>query len=945
MKPRDGVSSSPTTTDTQTNTTAIDTLRAFLSPNNVTSSCPHIYTPNTIRSFYYSAESRDQLGKLDSNMLSVLISLFGSLSIDPPRSLVYRVPLASHLVGDSVKRSHWAFVVKLGKYKQQSGMTLGDSDRFWLMRAELANAQALIDTAPRNTLPEEAIRAISRARTQHHIIRRHSRHPEVHVPYLLMLLTTRDPRHLDFAAQDLAFLLRTHSTCHPKLLDVLYCLVLQHGAHLSTKSQDAIVSAVWNRARQVASESHSDPDIGNQRTERLDNCPNPLDATSLARILSADLFSSKGGQSPSQTSGSMNHFFAVFSPAHTLPQRWMALILLALFNASETCSPNVALRSAVVEHSRSIAASCWEVTYGLATIEKVLRDQSTSPSEASLPMESVRDTALALHRTWMPIMEARVAPPYITCAVLASFFRLASVLADGSLLDVCGGLVDLRSGFGAHHDPADGFMTAQYLAASLRAHGAKQDMVFRTLKGFSDIPRQSEVLTLAVEALAPIEPSLAHTLYDITLRGRRQITPEATHTLAVSLAQRGALDHATRFLEDDRFSLEQLGTLVAAITGRLREDKTIRHRRILTPLADKLVALYRSHSPPEHFRGHLEELLVILCQYGKVSQAIRVVTSVLRESPSYFQLRFYTRCTVVLLRQRQFNAAAKLPMILITAHPRVARRLGVVVLRAVIQARALRVAQRARMHSTSSTRRILSRLLDTSDALRGVLRGPTSLQLSSFLRRSNYDGSALEFMMEELLSSGRVLAAKHAFARASPAISSKRCTALGNLLLHGVSRQPTPRNGRRVRKILTLLEELVKKHGFKPDRVTVNIMLKTMVTWWSMFDHRRLRALFDQLVRGGYPAAEFTPQRPPFGTPPRPSPNSLGFSKLASFISFERHSRPLYKTFIKAFYLRGDIEAARKVVRILKVEEHRHAMVKGTRARARIRGNSKASSG
>ena len=121
---------------------AIDALRRCLSSDNITSDHPLIYSPTIIRSLYYRAESRNQLGMLDSNMFTLLIGLFGSLSINPHPSLVYRVPLASRLSEVSTRRTHWAFVLKVGKYKFERGMSLHDSDRFWLMRAELAFVQA-----------------------------------------------------------------------------------------------------------------------------------------------------------------------------------------------------------------------------------------------------------------------------------------------------------------------------------------------------------------------------------------------------------------------------------------------------------------------------------------------------------------------------------------------------------------------------------------------------------------------------------------------------------------------------------------------------------------------------------------------------------------------------------------------------------------------------------
>lgn len=126
----------------RTSHSAIDTLRRFLSPENVMSDHPLIYSPTTIRSLYYRAESKNQLGMLDFKMITLLIGLFGSLSIDPRISVVYRVPLASRLFGMSTQRTHWTFVLKVGKYKLERGMPLQDSDRFWLMCAELAMVQA-----------------------------------------------------------------------------------------------------------------------------------------------------------------------------------------------------------------------------------------------------------------------------------------------------------------------------------------------------------------------------------------------------------------------------------------------------------------------------------------------------------------------------------------------------------------------------------------------------------------------------------------------------------------------------------------------------------------------------------------------------------------------------------------------------------------------------------
>ncbi|KIK99146.1 hypothetical protein PAXRUDRAFT_575345 [Paxillus rubicundulus Ve08.2h10] len=934
---QESISGPPIITRRRTNLSAVDILRLILSQDNVTSDRPYLRSPNTIRSLYYSAESRNQLGKLDSNMLSVLIGLLGSLSIDPQTSLVYTIPLASHFVGVTACRSHWALVLKVGRYKQRTGMVLQDSDRFWLMRAELATAKALADNAHSEN---NAVNAIHRARIHYHIIRRHSCHPEVHAAYLETLLDSQGPQLLDLAAWDLSFVLRTHSMCHPRLVDVLYRLVIQHGAVLSTRCQDAIVSALWKRA--CRTELRSRLFFGNgQPREGSDDCLALLDATALARMLSTTLLGSSC-HLPITSSASTNNLFSVFSPADPLPQRWNALILLSLFNASVTSYPNWAPSSS--ERPLPLAASYWQVIFGLAIVEKVLQQQFSSPLGSPVPTQSILETAYALYQTWLPNMDARLVSREVACAISASFCRLASVVADASFLTACRVLYDLRSGFEGSETLVDNAVTAHYIAAALRVHGVLPNVVFGVLERFSsDLQRQRQVVTTAVAALAAIDPPVAHALYTIVHRTGREPSPEAIHTLALSFARYGTLERTVEFLSDNRFSVNQRETLIIAIARRLWKDKHTRYpSSIFAPVANELLVLYQSHHPPRHFRGHLERLLVVLCQHGKASQAICVVSSIAQGSLDYFHPRFYVRLYFILLQRRRLATAARLVATIAATNSKVARILNAVVQRTTIRASNFCVSRRTRVQSMPLSNDYLARVLGPSGSLNKVVRGPVSLRLSSFLRRSSYAGPWLERAIQELVNSRRVLAAKHVFACVSPMILSKRCTALGNILLHGVSWQPLPRNGRRVRKTLALLDELIKIHGFQPDRVTVNIVLKVMLSWRSVFDSRRLRALFDQFVRGGYPAAEYSPQRPPFGTPPVQWSNSLNLSNLPSFISFERHSRPLFKMFIKAFYLRHDVEAARKVVGILKEEAHRNTMTKEARQWARSEGRIKA---
>jgi hypothetical protein len=134
----------------------------------------------------------------------------------------------------------------------------------------------------------------------------------------------------------------------------------------------------------------------------------------------------------------------------------------------------------------------------------------------------------------------------------------------------------------------------------------------------------------------------------------------------------------------------------------------------------------------------------------------------------------------------------------------------------------------------------------------------------------------------------------------------------------------------------------VKHQQFAPDRITVNIILKALMVWRTAFDYQRLRALFDHMVRGGYPAGIYFPSHPPFSTPPLRTSGSLALSKLPPYISFEKHAKPMLKMFIKAFYLRNDVEAARTVVEILKVEQQKVILQREQRSVARLKGKMKA---
>lgn len=162
-------------------------------------------------------------------------------------------------------------------------------------------------------------------------------------------------------------------------------------------------------------------------------------------------------------------------------------------------------------------------------------------------------------------------------------------------------------------------------------------------------------------------------------------------------------------------------------------------------------------------------------------------------------------------------------------------------------------------------------------------------------------------------------------------LSSWERTAIGNILL----RHWVDRRDRRVRNdgnIAASLETLKTTLEFTPDRVTLNILVGRALRRSSC----PTRALLDELVRHGYPA----PHEPLFDIPLRGRPLQV-FTMLDGMkskkMSFTRHVRPLYKTFIRAMARKGDAEGMRIVVGALKYAQEHHTEQLRERGLRRIR--------
>jgi hypothetical protein len=214
---------------------------------------------------------------------------------------------------------------------------------------------------------------------------------------------------------------------------------------------------------------------------------------------------------------------------------------------------------------------------------------------------------------------------------------------------------------------------------------------------------------------------------------------------------------------------------------------------------------------------------------------------------------------------------------------------------------------------------------------------------SSFLASENIDSATLEQALYFLVQVGRISAAMMIASK----FSGKMTTKAGNIILSGsLLPRRSRRSVRQVRHACTRLEMLVEKLGFVPDHITFNLLMKALLRWKNITPTPVLRALFSRLTISGYPLPEeFKRELTALskGTAQDTLKDSLPID-LKSFptnVSFNKHSRPLYCMFIKAFKMRGDRENARRISNALRVlnlqDKHEREFREEARRLGRIR--------
>lgn len=934
-----------------TTRSSVPILRSFLSQTSPSVSPSQ--SASSVQSLYTYVKSRSQLGALSSKDMSCLISLFGSMAIltapgsSPAGSFMH--PLAPTMKGGD-PHHHWSFVISLVQDKEDLGRSLSDSDRYWVMRASLAELHKVKTVEDDADELNRRTRLLSRARVHYHHLARHSRSPDAHAAYLDALLKYGDSSSFDNFAFSFAKSLRRLEWVSGVHRDLIQRIILSRGSELSPRSKRQILSVISHWSRRPSKVMFNAFCNGG-----LSENSSSTDVTIL-HLLSAILgliFPSRPPSDSSRFSSSNQKLLqwckaeaiARLSPgptAQSLASAWRNLMLLVFVDASPELLKSFSHAPPALGNTQDGSqATHWEVICALRTMERAYSLGEDVDNDA-------KDILQTLWYHWSG--RTRLGddiPSSVIHAILASFMQLSGVVKDPYLTEgvfrfYVSEVFRAPDGSGDVSLPCTvDAVLIEYSTAMARCGAKTWDIALANLRKLRiEGSALSKIASKALVRLTQIDLSDSYSLYFHSARAGLQLEPDATLILGKVLASQGFFELALGLLSQPTLSLAQARAILDAVLSGIssRQLRRIPKGAALS-LGTACSRLYMSDPPSRS--SHVAFALLLLARNGRSLDAYRTFQGIRGAAPSYFGSRFLTQFLRTLLQHRQFRLATRLYRSLYDKNTTVGLTLRATLLLGLWRGGATNLALQVRKTSNSTSNRAPRFVsLVQSGRLERRSSRVTSLKLVEALtEKKTISFSEARQLLDLLIYAGRRKAAWKWFQGLQQRETSGQYMALGNMLLHGELFRRNCRNARQVQQVLASLTRLVREYGFIPDRVTVNILVKAILGWKRAISSQHVQALFDTLLESGYPAGTHVLRAGTvFGTERSLFRPGHLLPKVTSRISFRRHVRPLYKMFIKAFHVRGDQRSARIVVGILKDVEKRWYEEVEMRARARRRG-------
>jgi len=758
-----------------------------------------------------------------------------------------------------------------------------------------------------------------------------------HVPYLKALLSLKKLDATMEAVAWLCYLMKRDIYCPPGLLGVLWDVVLNADQafpdHLKEKVMELISQRLTlpmdfseeARARFTSLAPEPEPDTPEDHPSF---CLTASDlARQVVRILFPRVTPSLSGTASQLVIQEWAHAETqrMFSPSSRMEYRWQNLVYLALASTRSSLQSFSMVPTLQTVDSYQPSAVDFRLVATIALIERATNTHGVSSDFHGL----IR----ALWVSWVDVANNDAhAHRALVRPLLGTFFRLAARARDASLVTSC---VRLASVGFWQFDLGDDvarrqaqLLAVDYLTAAVVSGDSLWERIITELPPHIVFPQwHPMLLSKAILRIARVDAQRAVDVYHLW---RRYLpVPNLSVPLSPMLVQEGRADLAIPMLPDINFTGPFLGTILRPLA---KQGSWYIDLELATILANAVLTVFTSEAPPRTttVRRDVGWVLLALACSGQAPAAITTFKNVYMRDPGFFNDRVVHAFLCTLLHHRQFHGAAEVAQLF--PHTRwrqfvlygLTKRGG---------------APRVEAHLGGSVRP--GWLADVVARVRSGRRHPAAGLLRHWVTRRARTSSDVRNGLKVLARARGIGLARRVYQRVYQRHDAGTQTALGNVILDGHVAYAKSRSARNVNGVLRMLRLLVEEHGFVPDRVTTNIIVKAALRWPTVLNAAVVRRLFDYFVWRGYPGGD-ADMGVPFGSGDaamREAAMILGtpIPMPESRISFARHVQPLYKMFIKALYLRMDVAGARKVVGILKEAERMEVERLANKRRKRYR--------
>ncbi|EKM78601.1 hypothetical protein AGABI1DRAFT_107127 [Agaricus bisporus var. burnettii JB137-S8] len=844
---------------------------------------------DTFKSLIHTFGSK-LLRSLDAEQSSELLCLLGTISDDGSGSKYHSAWKNKGRGWVSLDVDGcWEEVVEIAEEKEKLGHVFGERENYWSMRAYLGRLR-LVDSPDHRTM----------ATAYYARIPRHSQNEQiVFVPYLDTFLSLPLSPEFYNALDILLGTLTKHQDPDPDVLNLFWKVILRRGNELPLICQSKILGLMRHRHRKTSKEEFI-----------------LLGLDDIVTALAASIFSNPSSLAfPVDLSAWIEDSVCASLVEEKIPigERFNNLILVAMWLVPGV--PSTSPLSGTASQSYE-----WRAITGLAVLERFLHQRTRRKSE------DLQNLIRLFWRCWKK-NAFLTRPKQIDCIVMTSFFKAAVYLEDVKLFSACVNYVSQQGLWTtAQDDDRDtrqveqlyGSFTTGVFAFKGQFRTKLMSLVADTSISFS---QRTRYILIVLQQLIDHDVGFAHQFYCDCLSQGISIPPEAALPLVQQLALLQQWDDVISFLRTSRLnniSLEQLLETMLSVFHYTRQESAV--PVVAQTIGDMLSHLYSAAPIPGRLKFPVRFFLPVMITSQHPKLAIQLLESFTRKNPVMFTARFYLRIIETLLDHRQPSLTAivlRLAATSLQITPGALEALRRKTFRGLIHIGARRLALEimtvhpTRQHVRDRFVRLYARRPSHSVKL-------ALFKLLPSLCTPSAGRSTILSAIQVLLRNRHFGLARRLIQQSCKHMKSRDLTTICNVYLHGPLRCWNMRGGRLVRHVLRTKDFLERQYGFVPDRATVNIVIKTMLRWRLFMDSRKVRSLFDHLIRNGYPSSERwnTVNGVPFGTPP--GGMTLSLTGVRQNMSFKRHVRPLYRMFIKELFLRKDSWAARQVVGILK---------------------------